>query len=129
MGQVTCEVVEDKGQKPPEVEVVLDQEAVSQRSSLEIISEIPPTPPTGTVGSSLEVNYGAANGAIYGCGGTYAETIRVTITGQMISYPSWLKVIASEQVTVSITDTSGNELAPVLKVMSAQPPFEVTWLK
>lgn len=79
----------------------------------------------------MQVDVGAANGAISGCSSFTDTTFRVEITGQMLSYPSWIRINtrAADSVTLTIQDTLGNDLAAPMLLEPQPDRFRIQWLR
>lgn len=122
-GKVECEAFDQPGGR--QVILELDDDAVRQRSSLDIISS-PPGPELKPGETEFMVDYGAADGSIQGCG-TNKGLIRFYITGQMISYPCWLKLQTNDPVNVQIIDKNSKLLASPLNIAPGQSKTRVKW--
>lgn len=128
-GQVHCQPVQAGTPQILLVQVVLNDEAVQHHSKLEVIREVAvPSTSSGGV-SSLQVDVGDANGAVSGCSSFTGTAFRVTITDQMLSYPSWIRIRSRNPVRLIIQDDYGQDLVAPLMLEPHPDEFTVQWLR
>jgi hypothetical protein len=131
-GWVKCEVIAGTRQQPLAVEVVLDAEAIKHRSSFQFIRATPTPinePSAGFEQTRLRVSVSQADGGISGCGTFNDHRIRVEVTNQMFSYPSWIQIIASEPVLLTVRDTAGVDLAEPLYLPPEGKRGNIPWIR
>ena len=129
-GEVRCQVQTESTAQPLRVQVVLDQTAVEQRSTFEVVRKVLVPSTSDAEAVQLQVDVGMATGAITGCG-TFTDTlIHIDITGQMISYPSWISIgtRATDNVILTIQDAHGNNLVEPMQLAPYPDRFRVRWI-
>lgn len=126
-GNVQCQVVDTMAGTALMVRVVFDSSAASHPAQTEVLPLQADKVPAGYHANRLEAGFGAADGSIHQCGGVSASAIRFDVTGQMASYPIWVRAYSSSPVVWVITDDRGRQLTDTLRTDPGTGTIRIRW--
>jgi hypothetical protein len=126
-GAVTCTMMDAASTSPLTVQIVLDSAAAFRPARMEILPYRSTPVQAGYLPNRLVAGFGAANGLIQECGGVATSVIRIHVTGQMASYPTWARAYSVEPVNWVIADDLGHALADSLHLAPGSPTVRVRW--